>query len=275
MPKAKRTRTGLLALSALTMLAVSISPATAAPSETPTLSGPDVYLYEQPEVLANATRFILQGSRLASGGCSFTVDAVRKPGVAPTREIELAYDESSCQSLRERGTPTVPATSASGGTGQPSGEAAPGTVDGVAPASLGQFRAYLHSWFRDPPGFHVNDVTNTVIWSPDGSCANAGGAATPNPEYDWLQQTGWRPLSTNWNRGQDCNGVFSSSYAHFDNRFFCAAITGNSLMYFWPTETEYDRNNITGLPDGSYRITITWRKSGGCHPLLAFDYDSP
>lgn len=242
------------------------------------LQGPNVIRYPHGDNLTNHVRFLVQGDRLLDGGCGFRAELTRVPG-QPLSDRELAYDPDTCRSLRERGyqqgaTPGPPpnASQGDGAIVRASGPSASPSSLSATTAGYSN-HAFIRSWFHDPrpvPNFTVNRVTNTVDWNPDGTCALAGDAQV-SYLYEWNVDvnTGWTLEDNNWNRGANCDGVFSSSYVKFQNRVFCPALFLPTL--FFPTVTEYDRNNVTGLPSGRARYTYGWRKSGSCSNLLGYD----
>jgi hypothetical protein len=233
-----------------------------------TLEGPNVIFYEHPEVLEKATRSIRQGEFLPGGGCRFSGSAVLAPGEAIT-ELELAFDPDSCRSLVEtgtlvsRGTPAAdPAWFATDAEVRDSVAASAAGAASFLTASVAQ-SAYIHSWYADPPGLHVNDVTSTIEWAPDGTCAwPAGSTAVFGRKYDWLWQTGWSLNSYNWSYGASCASVYNESTVHFVNNVFCLLMV---------TNTYYEPNRVEGLPDGRAAFAWSNRKDGRCSFLLSIN----
>lgn len=87
--------------------------------------------------------------------------------------------------------------------------------------------------------------------------------------YEKLGLTGWSLEDNNFQGSADCAKVRSSSFAHFRNGIFCAAVFFPPFAFF-PTHTRYDRNTVEGYADGTSGYFYNWSKSGGCSSLLAF-----
>ena len=232
-----------------------------------TLDGPNVIVYEHPEVLENATRFIRQGDFLAGGGCSFSGSVVLAPGEKVT-ELELAFDPDACQSLVESGTLVSRGAPVDRSRYTIDCEVRDTTAAPAAPtasfsaASVGQ-SAYIHSWYADPPGLHVNDVTNTIQWAPDGACAwPAGTTAYFGRTFEYLWQTGWSLNSYNWSYGAGCDKVYNEATVHYVNNIFCLLMV---------TNTYYEPNRVEGLPSGQAAFRWSNRKDGTCSFMLSIN----
>jgi len=237
-----------------------------------TLEGPGVIHYEQDEVLASPLRYVKQGERLTNGGCRFEWSGAISETESPLVDHELAFDPTTCSSLRERGELLEPGTSSFDSTTGDSN--ATSDPEETAPANTyGRWRAYIHSWWEDPPQLDVSKVENTIEWAPDGSCAAPSGS---NPTWSyrlyWLKETGWGPESHEWTRGATCERVISGSDATFRNDAFCDTLVG---PFVDPRDTRtYHRQSVSGDAEASYRFTISGDKSGGCASLLAFDWET-
>lgn len=179
--------------------------------ETIVLDGQNVIEYEHHDELANSVRYIIQGERLSSGGCSFSGEFTLDGNAKSVTELEMAFDPDTCRSLIERGTMV-----ASGDSTDPDDTSSSSNTETVdAPsgssttvsASLGIWDAQLHGWFEDPPGIHVNDAVNTIRWEPDGTCADAGGArscASNNNGFPQLDGTRFPTYGTMGLTAQGC-----------------------------------------------------------------------
>lgn len=200
-------------------------------------------------------------------GCEFSSQTILKPGESVT-ELELAFDSDTCRSLiqsgklvgeyREYFPPGQIETKSASQTFGGSATAVPSDSTSSDPT------ASIHSWFSDPIGLHVNDVTNTVVWSPDGTCALPDGTvATTSANYQWLGATGWQLGPNTWDRGASCTSVFSTSNVQFINNVFCALMT---------TNTYYQPNSVTGLPDGTASFNVVQTKDGTCSFLLSANH---
>jgi len=233
-------------------------------ASSPTLTGPDVVRYAPDLSLRDVTTVLYQGARLPDGGCAFHGSVLLPAGHAPVTEVEVAYRASTCQSLRERGSTTAVDPPTLGG-GSASDQVTVGTQTLRLPSTF----ASIHGWFHDPPGIHVNDVTNSVAWSYDGSCAlPPGTTATMSYQYNWFTPTGWSLEGNSWSHGASCSSVYSSSTVHFQNRLFCAAIS--PILFLFPTDTYYQPNSVTGYGNGSAFYSWSWSKSGPCSALLSY-----
>ncbi len=235
----------------------------------PTLSGPGVVHYHPTEVLINRTYQVYQGSQLPGGGCTFHGSATVMPGQPQVTQVELAYDPTRCRSVLESGNLVAGSTGQSGArSASGAHQATNGPVSAQTAGNADNY-AYLHSWFHDPPGIHVADATNYVYWYPNGSCAwPPGTTATVGYKYQWFTATGWYLAGSNWTYGFSCSGIYSQSYAHMQNRAFCAAIS--PILYFFPTDVYFNNNYVDGLANGGYSVAWTWSKSGPCSPLLSY-----
>ena len=233
----------------------------------PTLSGPHVVKYQHHAVLADSKKFIRQGTPLSSGGCQFSSQTILKPGESVT-ELELVFDPDTCRSLvqsgklvgeyREYFPPGQIQTKIDSKTHRAPG--APVSSD-TTPSDP---TASLHSWYSDPIGLHVNDVTNIVAWSPNGTCAFPDGTiADTSQQLQWLTTTGWQLGPNTWSNGASCASVFSTSNAQFINNVFCALMT---------TNTYYQPNSVTGLPDGTASFNWVLTKDGTCSFLLSANH---
>jgi hypothetical protein len=241
------------ALAALALTAPGAGAASAAPLD---LRGPAVVRYAHTGAPGGATRRVVTGSRLPNGGCTFPLTLHRAAGAAAVSVHELAYDPSACLSLVAIGGVTAAAALPTGTIDAAVRAVGPRGVQAAAVTSN------WHAWFQDPPGIHVNDVTNGATWSPNATCAfPAGSTASFSRNYQWLTATGWSLQDNNWQTSAACSGVVSSSQAHFHNTPFCA---------FLPTDTYYNRNVLTGLAGGGSTGSTTYSKSGACAGLLSF-----
>ncbi|MBW3572593.1 MAG: hypothetical protein KY467_15935 [Gemmatimonadetes bacterium] len=107
----------------------------------------------------------------------------------------------------------------------------------------------------------MNDVTSTVAWSPDGTCAwPAGTTASVGRSYEWLGWTGWSLGAYTWSYGYGCDKVYNGSTVHFVNGVFCAFLT---------TNTYYEPARVEGLADSRAAFFWSNRKDGTCAFMLS------
>lgn len=260
---------------------VSGNSATAEQStDLPTLSGPEVIHYAQDDSLSDVSRFVVQGKK-NNGGCSFatTVDISNEDRSTGQKLVfnEIAYDPTRCLSLVEQGFSTKdnsPEDSESvgdGGSTEADGTTTDSNARRQAPpcTSFSGWCWYIgfHSWFEDPPGIHVNDVTNDISWPQDSTtCALPAGTSFGwGYLYQWFTGTNWHLKDHNVSHPGDCGSVRSSSYAYFLNDIFCP---DNN----W-THVYYDRNTIYGYAGGTAQGAINYDKNGACAGLLSYNWE--
>lgn len=250
----------------------------AAPSVSaaePKLEGSDVVWYDHDDSLVNSETSLVQGTRTDDGGCSFSGEETLSlpPGTDELliRTRELAYDPSSCVSLMETGTPTtlpsgLEPSSESGSVNDPSSSDLPSGSVGIL--THARYKSWQRLWYEEPAQQSVGEVTNTVVWRPDATCASpTGGEDESSWALDWLEQTGWRLISHDWRYAFTCDQVMSYSVVHYKNQIFCITVD---------TDVYYDVAKVEGLAgaDGQTRFTWEARKFGGCSALLAFKRDT-
>jgi hypothetical protein len=258
---------GRFLLAALAAISVIFQSGRSVAQNEPILEGPRVVKYQHHVVLSASKKFIRQGVALSSGGCQFSSQTNLKPGESVT-ELELAFDPDTCRSLVQSGRLV----------GEYQEYFPPGQIETkfdskvhLAPDIAGSPAsppndptASLHSWYSDPIGLHVNDVTNTVGWAPNGTCAFPDGTiATTTQELQWLTTTGWQLGPNTWSNGASCANVFSTSNAQFINNVFCVMMT---------TNTYYQPNSVTGLPNGTANFNWVLTKDGTCSFLLSANH---
>jgi hypothetical protein len=266
----RRVLSFVLSLGLAAASLVIASPAVSLADPSSILSGPNVIRYAP----TTTTSFILNGISVAAGGCSFTLKGSQGPDGVLTAQQELAYDPSTCRA--EIG-PAVDATPpggsadqsvAGGGEGQQLSEpgASPDYGGGArctnpyADNHYYPYEACIHSWFADPPGFHVNDLTNEVQWTPAGGCASSG--RTYASWYaQWLVATGWYLAGNTFAPSYLCAGVTSKSVTAYANTAFCSGFL---------TTTTYNPQLVEGFASGAYTWSVSWTKSGVCSFLLGF-----
>lgn len=224
-----------------------------------------------PSVLQN---LIVQG-RPTAGGCELSMTVpVPMRGKHPGKVLrydETAYDPTTCTSeiavslttpARRPGNADTDHQSSGVASAPTVGAGQPGGGQGIASTCVNPARdtsrfyshSYcIHSWFEDPPGLHVNDVTNEVQWNPANGCATWGWSYA-SAYLQWLAGTGWRLL------GHNFFPEASSHEAIFENTTFCAPFT---------TLTGYNQR-MTGQADGGANWEYRWAKNGVCSFLLSF-----
>jgi len=259
----------LLVASAAAVCGLAAASTPAAAEATVDASG--VIRYDQDEVLANPVRYVKQGERTSDGGCRFEWSGVVPRSDRPIVDHELAFDPSTCQSVRARGELI---SRGRDGTTAADTDKAGTSADGTAPASTyGRWTAYIHSWWEDPPQKDVTKVENEIEWAPDATCAAPTGS---NPirrvRRYWLSDTGWSPVSHVWDEWATCSEVRSGSDARFVNDDFCDTVSGPFI------DPEDDRTrhvqSIRGEARARSHFGISSEKSGGCSFLLTFDWES-
>ena len=253
----------LIAIPVVILLALGAGGANA-DAPVPKLDGPGVVEYPADGQWTQSTRFIVNGSRTADGGCEFSGEIKLRPGETTIHQRERAYDPAKCRLLVEEGLPTEPeGTDAAGMQGISDLQAVNVKADASeAAAATGTHSAgYLKSYYHDPLHLTVNEVKNTVDWWWNGTCVY--GTVYLGGYYNWLGLTGWSLESQNWQYDAECLQAYSSSYAHYENPIFCAGQT---------THTYYDRNTVWGLFDRWLYGQWNAYKSGGCNWLLHFHH---
>lgn len=198
-----------------------------------------------------------QGERGPAGGCDFDIEITLAPDEDVVRADEVGRNLATCEvKVAVRKNEAVPA---------PTGKQAGVTEtkrETTAPAGQVGIQAYTHSvgymrtWWTDPPGAVVNWVENGVRWYWDGNCALGESWW----QYlGWLQATGWRKLSEDYDTWANCTESVSSSKVRYRNQIFCA---------FIDTYADYDRNTVRGRWNGwLVGETNSW-VSGGCSSWL-------
>lgn len=236
----------------------------------PMLQGPNVSTYEHDEPLSQTETILVQGERTTDGGCLFsgeeTVSLPADQDHVRIRTRELAYDPTSCLSLMETGMPlTTPPPSDSpdrSGTVQDDGEGL------VSIQTHAAYNSFQRQWYEEPAQQSVGEVTNTVQWRPDSTCASpTGGQDFASFRLDWLEQTGWRLINHNWITDFTCQRVLSESSVHYRNSIFCLTID---------TDVFFDVNRVEGLPgeNGVTQYAYAHRKFGGCSAALSYHRDT-
>lgn len=85
----------------------------------------------------------------------------------------------------------------------------------------------------------------------------------------------WQVVVDDWTHSPNpipCDqDIFSQNVNHFENREFCAFITQNPFVRFFPTNTYYDINHVRGDENGTAFFNWQWRKSGPCDSMLRFN----
>jgi hypothetical protein len=238
----------------------------------------------------SARHMVLTGKKTSSGGCLFQLSG--NTGM-PSLYTETAYDPNTCLSFIDV-TRAASALPASGGK-SPARQASSATGSGQGGRSIGaghasgktlaaalatctdpnrdthhsySHSACIHSWFHDPPGIHVSDVTNEVQWNPGSGCATHGSSYASG-YLQWYTTTGWQLYHNHFLDSFNCSGVTSdyidpsrsdNAGAIFINGIFCAA----TVTY------TYYASQITGFSNGTYTWQVDWSKTGLCQNLLTF-----
>jgi hypothetical protein len=253
----------------------------AAPPVAPPTPGPDgwVTLPGKGQALADTHRELVQGQR-EHGVCRYKVELRLPPNAHAVAANEVARNDTACQETIEVGTPldiTPPphgsaqdvhsqsdraqARPSPGTHGPPSGNRRFGY--GYPTESAG----YMDTWWTDPIGIVVNEVSNNVDWWWDGTCVT--GPAWVGYYYSWFWPTTWALNWSYWYYGVDCDAAWSGSYVEFINYAFCAPFTPwNPTTY-----TDYLPNEVDGWWDGYLTGRIYSYSSGSlCSYLLRGNY---
>lgn len=284
-----------LALSALgTYVLASADVAAAAPARVSIIaprpsSTQTLIRYSTPN--PRADHITLRGKHLGKG-CLFSLHGYSSPRQVKSGTVtfynETAYNPTSCQSLidvvripRANATPSAPPTqtSSEASTGQgaaydgPDGVATPNNQATCTNPYRDTHHSYshsacIHSWFHDPPGFHVNDVTNEVQWNPGSGCATHGRAYASG-YLQWLTSTGWFLYHNVFIDSFNCHGVVSA-YIDVHRSDNAGAIFRNDTFCMATVTYTYYASQITGNPNGSYQWQVDWSKTGLCQNLLTF-----
>lgn len=226
--------------------------------------------YEHAEALRAAERRTYRGKRLDGGGCAYEGEEVAAVGEV-VEEREVAHNARACLMVTERaarpaveGDATVADSPGAGHTSETE-EATPevaGSDGAGAEASVAATHAAWHQTrYRDPIFITVNGATTNVTWQSDGTCvSNSWGHTT---DYTWLTASGWGKNWSETHASRDCAGATTTSNSAFVNGTFCVGGAD--------THTEYVPNTIRGQADGTYHMTWSASKSGGCSSLLHFN----
>jgi hypothetical protein len=236
--------------------ALRAAPAVAA--STPLdLTGPSVVRYVAPAGMLELSRSIVQGVYGSNGACTFHGSATGSKGTPITEQVEIAFDPATCRSLVVTGRP-----GASAGAQNPSGGgslSSSSSGGNPAPTTTGDPSAYVHTWFQDPFGIHVNDVWEEIAWNPAYGCADYYRWSAKN-WLQWYSQDGWYVNYNHSGFSPTCYSVEAASSVNFRNTFFCLA-TDNT--YYSPTR-------IDGYANGGWYASWYWSKDGACSGLLSF-----
>ena len=258
-----KVRLSVAALSAIALLAAAQTSMAAV-----TLEGPNVITYEHDVTLENTSRSILEGERLVSGGCEFSGKRTLNQEARVT-ELELAFDPDTCRSLIESGTRVSGDVSPEPDAERQARTQSVAAADGDAGVETGgefsvisrRTRASLHSFYEDPPGINVTDVTNSVEWTADATCAlPPGTVADAATELAWFSPSGWGLQNAVFSFGGSCDGVGSQSDVHYKNGIFCL---------FMDTDNYYEPNRVIGQAGGTALYIWAQRKEGTCAFLLS------
>jgi hypothetical protein len=127
---------------------------------------------------------------VAGGGCRFEWTGEVSEG-APVVDHELAFDPSTCQSLRERGRLVSRGSGKRAGASSKrvGGLPSPHAGGGARAASTTRWHARIESLWEHPPQIDVTKVENHVIWEPDGS--GAFEAEFRNDSFCVVDPTTW------------------------------------------------------------------------------------
>lgn len=178
-------------------------------------------------------------------------------------ERELAHHTGDCLMVTERGFASGSDDGREVPGGQEASEEAQPVVRAPRSGSVGVL-ASSAAWHRtrhlDPPGLTVTRTKTNVDWNYNGGCVTSSSGHTAN--HYWLAATGWSKTSSSVSGSRTCAGAYTTSYSFFRNGTFCVGQPA--------TITRYAPNRIRGNADGSYTVSWTTTKSGGCNSWLSF-----
>lgn len=206
---------------------------------------------------------IIQGQSQKDGTCHFRNEATLLPGESTITVSELAFHPGTCRS--RLALTTIPADETAP-TGEEEFEATPEGADSEFPEAdqaATRSSGYLWSWYGDPLGLKVAEVSDSTTWSWDGSSVLSSPAPTGSQATRHFSTSGWRLEDHNWRNVYSPAQTTSSTYAHFRNDLFCVTID---------THAHADRNTVHGQADGDLQGVWSWSKSGGCDSLLSFNH---
>jgi hypothetical protein len=224
----------------------------AASAEDPTVGFPVVRTEMQP--LSRARTWLLQGQRLANGGCRYrypTAVEILPPTGWVSRSI--AIDMDSCKKLFEEG---VPVAVTHDDAELVTGAVAPAPSPVIALASTKG--AWQRVVWRDLPGLLTTADMTQINWTYNGTTVSAG---TTSAAWQFNTATKWRLTASS---GSQLYGPGSSYYrgqttATFANSFFCAPLPTVYTYYF--------HNRVWGHPNGTATRSQSSDSVDECLPL--------
>lgn len=278
----------LTLLSAATLLVASFSTAqaTASPTEPDIVpwtegvvvfEGSDLVVREAGEWITfdhkspmpEAERHVHQGDRL-DGTCSYSLSRTIDGSTDEISEQrEVAHNQSTCVMVTEIGSrprSQVDLEEPQEGGAELSESVVPSSTEAdlisdsgpIAPLAVRS--AWHRTRYRDPALLTVTRATTNVTWDYNGSCVTNSWGHTAN--YYWLVASGWSKTSSSISATRNCSGATTRSNSYFRNSLFCV---GQPTTY-----TRFTPNTVRGNANGSYTVTATPSKSGGCSSWLSF-----
>lgn len=170
-------RSGVVQVSSACLGLVLATMSVPASAERDTATPADGWIEYESKVPAGTPTFVVQGRRLAGGGCALSGGGVLQPGQAAVETHELAFNPSTCESemahlilspadLRAREVAEAQQQGPSESTSESSGwvpaqRLTPGPVSGQ-PSLLAARSGYSRTYYEDPPGLDVTSVQNST-----------------------------------------------------------------------------------------------------------------
>lgn len=233
----------------------------AAPASPAAGVGPDWrYWRKGLEPLKDAKTWVLEGEKLAGGGCSYAYSWADGPIPESGYAIRsIALDPDRCLKLMEEGVPTafegtepdddVSVSSETGGRLPRSGAAALAAV---------QTRwAWQRVYWADVVNLYTTATITEISWDYDGTDVLSG---TVDGTFQWRSGTGWVKVASS-------TTPYKPSWAYFRGQT-AATYSNNSFCFPLPKVWNYYYyNRVWGHPDGHATRAQSSDSVDECVPL--------
>ncbi len=213
--------------------------------------------------LINSHTMILQGTKLASGACRYTIlDAQMTVPPGGWEERTIALDPTRCRKLIESGTPTsLDPPTGEAGTSAVAQPAASAESGGLTPLTMTATSAYIRIFWMDVANLKVNQDVTQINWSYNGSTVS--GAWTTG-YWNWLTLTGWSQYAktVSGSYGPGSTYYFGQTTSDYVNSWFCAPLPTVYTHYYYVRMW------------GQYNGTAQWSQSSdSIDECLPFHWD--
>jgi|GEM_PF-5668121 len=247
------------------------------------------------ETYDSVSTISLQGVRTADG-CAFSgtvsSDDLGAATGGPVYISEVGYNPDSCRSslvaaevtpeqvvsIAELTGATVssPAFTGTQRYNEVTQPVANPSLFGVAPGPVLTYSKTLTAMIKDPIGLVTTSTVTTLTWS---ATATAVTEVSTKHGYSWLSATGWvRDNAWVETAGYAIDGhAFGDTAESYSNSKFCSVVhficppLTNFLGGSGTTYAVHSRTRVEGGPGGTWVVTWTMKKSGGCNRLLSYD----